>query len=314
MVKKGLLILAACLFSGALFLQCAAQAAKKLKTIVVDAGHGGKDGGAFGEYENSLRSNEKDITLAISKKLVVELKRQLPDVKTIPTRTTDIYQDPREKANIANDAGADLFICIHADAVDLKTGRRQVGSKTVTRYKVYYTGKGRRKVKHTEPYDVEIPSYQYYKIPTERHGTSVWLLNTRNAGIKNDKIRENIQFEASGDSAYSTFNSSSPEVRQLAQVYSKRNKEKSDRMAGYVMDEIASKGRPALGIFQRPKGIWVLEATTMPAILIETGFISNPGDEQYLNSDKGQQELAEAITKAVISYKQLLEAPKLAQK
>ncbi len=301
--------LTGCLF----FTQATAQTAKKLKTIVVDAGHGGKDGGAFGEYENSMRSNEKDITLGISKKLVAELKKQLPDVKTIPTRTTDVYQDPREKASIANDANADLFICIHADAVGLKTGRRQIGSKTVTKYKVYYTGKGRKKVKHTEPYDVEIPSFQYYKIPTERHGTSVWILNTRNAGIKDNAIAKDIQFEASSDSVFSTFNSSSPEVRQLAQVYSKRNKEKSDRMAGFVMEEIAAKGRDALGIFQRPKGIWVLEATNMPAILIETGFISNPGDEQYLNSDKGQQELAEAITKAVLSYKQLLEAPKVAQ-
>ncbi|MGC4103897.1 N-acetylmuramoyl-L-alanine amidase family protein [Ferruginibacter sp.] len=72
---------------------------KKLTTIIVDAGHGGtKDPGATGQYENSLRSKEKDITLAISLKLVAELKKQLPDVNVKPTRTTDIYQDPREKA------------------------------------------------------------------------------------------------------------------------------------------------------------------------------------------------------------------------
>jgi N-acetylmuramoyl-L-alanine amidase len=52
----------------------------------------------------------------------------------------------------------------------------------------------------------------------------------------------------------------------------------------------------------------VLQATNMPAILVETGYINNPEDERYLNSDKGQQELAEAITEAVKRYKQQLES------
>jgi N-acetylmuramoyl-L-alanine amidase len=62
-----------------------------------------------------------------------------------------------------------------------------------------------------------------------------------------------------------------------------------------------------LGVNQRQVGIWVLQATNMPAILIETGFINNPEDEVYINSDKGQQELAEAITKAVQRYKAQVE-------
>ena len=90
---------------------------KKIKTIVVDAGHGGsRDPGATGQYEHSLRSKEKDITLAISLKLVEELKKQLPDVSVKPTRTTDVYQDPREKAKLANEFKGDLFLCIHADS------------------------------------------------------------------------------------------------------------------------------------------------------------------------------------------------------
>src|SRR6187401_1308229 len=92
-----------------------AQAPKFIKTIIVDAGHGGKDIGATGQYENSLRSKEKDVTLEIALKLVAELKRQMPDVSVIPTRTTDIYQTPTEKAKIANEYKGDLFLCIHAD-------------------------------------------------------------------------------------------------------------------------------------------------------------------------------------------------------
>jgi N-acetylmuramoyl-L-alanine amidase len=96
-------------------------------------------------------------------------------------------------------------------------------------------------------------------------------------------------------------------------VYAKRYQEKSDRIAGLVNEEVEKTGRPALGINQRQTGIWVLQATNMPAILIETGFINNPEDERYLNSDKGQQEHAEAITKAVMRYKEQLESPKLSK-
>lgn len=124
MLKKGLYIFICLVAIGCFKNKCAAQA-KKLRTIVVDAGHGGTDGGAIGQYENSLRSMEKNVTLAISKKLVEELKKQLPDVKVVPTRTSDVFDDPRVKANIANDAKGDLFICIHADSGPLKTGRRQ---------------------------------------------------------------------------------------------------------------------------------------------------------------------------------------------
>jgi N-acetylmuramoyl-L-alanine amidase len=54
----------------------------------------------------------------------------------------------------------------------------------------------------------------------------------------------------------------------------------------------------------------VLQSTNMPAILVETGFINNAEDERYLNSEAGQQELAEAITKAVKRYREILENPK----
>ncbi|MFZ1454171.1 MAG: N-acetylmuramoyl-L-alanine amidase, partial [Ferruginibacter sp.] len=105
--------------------ELSAQTPKLIKTIIVDAGHGGTDVGATGQYENSLRSKEKDVTLAIALKLVDELKKQLPGVKVVPTRTTDIYQKPTEKARIANEFHGDLFLCIHADSGPLKQGKRQ---------------------------------------------------------------------------------------------------------------------------------------------------------------------------------------------
>lgn len=306
---KGLIFFLTCIASS-IFNHSFSQVPKKLRTIVVDAGHGGTEPGATGQYENSLRSKEKDITLAISNKLVAELRKQLPDVNIVPTRTSDIFQPPREKARLANEAKGDLFLCIHADSGPLKTGRRKIGSKTVTRYRISYKGKGRKKKKISTPYKVVEPVYEYFKLPIMRNGTSVWIFASHKTSAKLKAIINDIgefEVEASTDSTLSAFDFNTPEGRTLAQIYAKRYQEKSDRLATLVNDEVEKTGRPALGVSQRQKGIWVLQATNMPAILIETGFINNPDDERYLNSENGQQELAEAITKAVLRYREQME-------
>lgn len=289
---------------------------KRVKTIIVDAGHGGEEPGAIGQYEGSLGSKEKDITLAISLKLVKELKKQAPELTVIPTRTTDVYQSPKEKAKIANDAKGDLFICIHADAAALKTGRRQIGTRTVTRYKVTYTGKGKSRKKHKTPYKVEEPVYQHYKLPTQRNGTSVWIFAAHKTSDKLKAIiaeEGDYQMEGHDDPEDSKIDFNSPEGRMIAQVYAKRYQERSDFLATLVNEEVEKTGRPALGVNQRQVGIWVLQATNMPAVLIETGFISNPEDERYINSEAGQQELAEVIAKAILRYKAQVENPATAQ-
>src|SRR5882757_2807897 len=223
-----------------------AQVPKKIKTIIVDAGHGGTDAGAVGQYENSLRSKEKDITLAIAKKLVAELKRQLPDVNTIPTRTTDIFQNPREKAAIANENHGDLFLCIHADSGPLKTGHRQIGTRMVTKYKV--TGRGRKKKKTS--YQVEEAVYEYFKMPLTRNGTSVWIFAPHKTSAKIDAIMKDAgNFGPDVDGSDSTFvEPTSAEERALAMTKAKRYQERSDKLATFVNDEIDGTGRPALGV------------------------------------------------------------------
>jgi N-acetylmuramoyl-L-alanine amidase len=79
-------------------------------------------------------------------------------------------------------------------------------------------------------------------------------------------------------------------------------------LATYVNEEVEKTNHPALGVSQRQKGIWVLQATNMPAILIETGFINNPKDEEYLNSESGQQEMAATIADAIVRYKIQMES------
>ncbi len=289
-----------------------AQTGKTLKTIIVDAGHGGKDAGAVGQYEHSLGSKEKDVTLSISMKLVAELKKQLPDVTVVPTRTTDIYQDPKEKARIANENKGDLFICIHADSGPLKTGRRQIGTRTVTRHKITYKGKGKKRKKISTPYHVVEPVYEYFKLPLAAKGTTVYLFAAHKTSDKLKAIMNEVgEFEVEADSdmdsTTSAFDFTTPEGRMLAKIYMSRYQLKSDKIGTLINDQIEATGRPALGVNQRQKGIWVLQATNMPAILVETGFINNPEDERYINSEKGQQELAEAITKAVVLYKKQLD-------
>lgn len=289
-----------------------AQTPKLLKTIIVDAGHGGSDAGAVGEYEGSMRSKEKDVTLAISKKLVAVLQRELPDVKTIPTRTTDIFQNVNEKAKIANLYHGDLFICIHADSGPLKTARRQIGTRQVTHYNTTYTGRGKRKKKKITAHKVEEPVYQYYKLPMQRSGTSVWIFASHKTS---DKLKAIIDNEAdfnieADDSLSNNVDFNSPEMKPIVAIYAKRFQLKSINMGMLVEEEIAKTGRRSLGLNQRQVGIRVLQSTNMPAILIETGFINNVEDERYINSDKGQEELAESITEAVKRYKLMVESGK----
>jgi N-acetylmuramoyl-L-alanine amidase len=282
---------------------------KTIKTIIIDPGHGGSDHGAIGEYEGTLGSKEKDITLAISMKLVADLQKALPDVNIIPSRTTDVFMSVHEKAKFANDHHGDLFVCIHADAVDLKTGSRIVGYKTETYHTTKYVGKGKHRKKVVTKHTREVPIRHYYKIPTSRKGTSTLILAYRQT---NDKVKAleggDLGFNTEDDDSSATINYESPEYKASALLYSQNYFKKSYQLASAVQEEVSkATGRPDLGVWQREKGLWVLHATQMPAVLIETGFIANYDDERYLNSEKGQEEIAQAITDAIVKYKNQVE-------
>lgn len=90
-----------------------AQKGEKIQTIVIDAGHGGKDAGALGRL-----STEKSINLSVALKFGAYIEENLPDVKVIYTRTTDKFVELSERAAIANRNNADVFVSIHCNSTD----------------------------------------------------------------------------------------------------------------------------------------------------------------------------------------------------
>jgi len=92
--------------------ETSAQRGSKIRTVVIDAGHGGKDPGAIGR-----RVKEKDIVLDVALLTGEYIKQNLPDVKVIYTRTKDEFIELHRRAAIANENNADVFISIHCNSV-----------------------------------------------------------------------------------------------------------------------------------------------------------------------------------------------------
>jgi N-acetylmuramoyl-L-alanine amidase len=264
--------------------------APKIKTIIVDAGHGGTDQGAKGSY-----STEAQITLQLALKVDTLLRNEMPDTRIVMTRTTDIYHHVREKANIANRENGDLFVCIHVNAAPPK--------KTITGYKsvAYYKGKGSKRKKYYK----KVPIYK--SSPNPVHGTSTYVWAADRTDEKTKGIIEDERYESSAE-VMDVPDVNSPEAVIKARLWSQKFFKNSVRLASMIEEEFTAIGRKSMGVLQRNHmGIWVLQATNMPAVLIETGFITNQDEEDYLNSEQGQIEITRSIANAVIKYKQLID-------
>lgn len=230
---------------------------QKMKTIVVDAGHGGHDAGSM--YGGA---KEKDVTLAIALKVGEEIQKIMPDLKVIYTRSTDEFIELHERAGIANRNNADLFISVHCNAN-----------------------------KKTEVFGTE---------------TFSMGLNKTEGNLMVAK-RENsvILLEHDYQEKYEGFDPNSPEADIYFSFLQNAFMDQSLRLSANVEDQFKKINRFSRGVKQAP--FMVLWRSKMPSILIETGFISNKTEREFLTSEEGQSQLSSAIAKAVEAYRSKVE-------
>src|SRR4051812_15307910 len=282
-----------------------------LRTIIIDAGHGGKDPGARG-----LITSEAEVALDIALKLGKVIEKEFPELKVVYTRTSAALpgglQDPnlanRYRAEMANQAKGDLFLSIHCNSNGKPAGgyyaKRVIGYKN----KTTYTGKGKKKKKKV----VKVPIYESYWVKNNVKGTETYIWAADRSSLKGEIISETEETSGENvDDSLNVLDVTSPEAKIRGQLYEKLYFAKSALVASMVEDEFKTAGRVSYGVKQRNyKGIWVLQATGMPSILVETGFITNKEEEEYLNSDEGQDEIVSNIMNALKRYKSEVESPR----
>lgn len=225
-----------------------------VSVVVIDAGHGGKFPGAHygGVYE-------KDLTLKVALKLGKLIEEGMPGVKVVYTRTTDkalgadLASDLQARADIANNAGGDLFISIHANAAPKATSVRGVETLIMG----------------------ETPKEQRYNenaLYESNREDLIDMSDERTAAIVRAYI-QNLQF------TYGEY---------------------SMAIARCIQTSYAKAGRNSRGV--KRQLLRVLYATDMPGALTEIGFMTNAQELAYMKSDKGQNEIASSIYRAVKEY------------
>lgn len=283
-------------------------AGKGLKTLIIDPGHGGMDPGARGTI-----TTEAAVTLQVSMKLGDTIAKAYPELRIIYTRTTDIVPGNsssiegglKYRANLANQSGGDLFIAIHCNSAGRRPGgwyERRVVDK-IPKTKTVKKGKKTYKKTYYE--------YVYENVWVENKAkgteTYVWAMNKNDSKI-NSVTKNNEYGEIDSTSNLTMPDPSDPVEKARMLVYAQHYFRKSLDLANYVQDEFEETGRIDRGVKQRnDKGIWVLQATGMPSILIEIGFISNTEEEKYIASEEGQREIVNNIFAAFKKYKEKLE-------
>ena len=262
-IRPVLAVLAALLAASIVPEQAAGQDHLKLSTIVIDPGHGGHDPGCISA---DRKTQEKNIALDIATRLSRKIGESLPGVKTVLTRADDKFVTLSGRADIANNLGADLFISIHVNA--------QAKGTSASGYSIHCLGQ------------------------SSREGNDLFSKNL-------DLIkRENsvILLEDDYKTRYQGFDPSDPQSYILFSLVQNAHLEHSLVFAEDVAN--AMKGGPIShnrGVSQDP--FWVLWRTTMPAVLVEVGFITNPNDLRALRSPEDRDRIAESLLKAIQTFK-----------
>lgn len=225
----------------------------RLDTVVIDAGHGGKDPGAKGHG-----LIEKDITLAVSLKLGAYLEDRL-GVNVEYTRQDDRFIELKDRGRIANERGGKLFISIHANAA------------------------GNAAASGTETFFIGLHKTDAARSTMERENEVVKMESSQRE--YEDMTEEALIRMALTQSAYMQ---QSQELAVLIQNQFEKRVQRKNR-----------------GVKQA--GFYVLWGASMPAVLVELGFVTNRSEAAFLASERGQDYLASAIFRAVRAYKEQYE-------
>ncbi|MGL2967413.1 N-acetylmuramoyl-L-alanine amidase [Flavobacterium sp. XGLA_31] len=229
------------------------QAKSNKFTIVLDAGHGGKDPG--NSYHGYV---EKDIALKTTLKVGEFLEKE-KDFEVVFTRKSDVFIELVNRPKVANKINANLFVSIHCNSV-----------------------------KNFEPEGTE---------------TFVMGLSRSNMNLEVAKNENSvILLEDNYKKTYEGFNPNNPESLIGLKIMQEENLYNSINLASHVQENFTNNlNRKTRGVKQQP--LWVLDAASMPGVLIELGFLSNKEEGEFLNSDEGQTKMARQIANAIISYK-----------
>lgn len=266
MIKRTIYIALAALLAGVTpaFPQSKAQNDLSLKTIVVDAGHGGKD---VGTMSADKKTYEKTLTLSISRKFAEKVRAAYPGMKVVMTRDKDVFVPLNTRAKIASDAGANLFISIHINA--------SARSKSVNGFSAYILGPSQK-----SKYD----SYEVNLEVCKRENSVIYL-------------------EDDYSTTYKDFDDS-PESQIFMQLMQQAFREQSLAFAEKVSDGMAD------GPFSKNWGVMqgnfaVLRQASMPAVLLEFGFMTNDSDLKTLRSEEQIGKMVDKLFNSFCEYKRV---------
>ena len=227
------------------------SSSRNQKIILVDAGHGGEDSGAVGKN----KSLEKDVNLAISKKLV-SIINQNKDLKAVLTRSGDYYVPLTKRITIAQKQKATMFISIHADSVKSSSAK----------------------------------------------GASVYTLSEKGNNSKLAKQLEESQNVVDQFGGVETVIDNDQFLKSILTDYSRKDREmQSFQLAQAIISQLDKIGPIHKKIPQKANFV-VLKSPSIPSVLVETAFISNPTQEKRLTNKRQQQKIAESIYQGIMNY------------
>lgn len=246
----------------------------RVQLICLDAGHGGHDAGAIGR-----RSKEKDVNLDVVLSLGKRLEKELPGVKVIYTRSTDVFVELRQRTAFANKNHADLFISVHCNSADRDVRVRNKQGRMVNSVR-------------------RNPSVK---------GTETFVVGYNRLDDQDVAIRENasILLEENYQDNYDGFDPNDPSSYIVFNLIKRQYRSQSIRLASYMQNEFTSSARTNRGVKEGPFA--VLRTAGMPAVLTEIGFISSPDEENFMLSQEGQQQVVDNLFQAIKTYKNSVE-------